>query len=99
MRSVGAFPAAVLSTLSQPMHAQTGDAVDRLKACSQFEGMERLKCVDELLGEMGEKTETTSSLGPNCVISETTSPVDYRPQVAALTTARAASRDAPSSLA
>jgi hypothetical protein len=43
MKSVGAFAAAVLSTLSQPMCAQTGDAVDRLKACSQFEGMERLK--------------------------------------------------------
>ena len=99
MRGVGALAAAVLSTLSQPMHAQTGGAVDRLKVCSKFEGMERLKCVDELLGEMGEKPDTTSALGPNWVISETTSPVDYRPQIAALTTARAASRDAPSSLA
>jgi hypothetical protein len=99
MRSVGAFAAAVLSTLSQPVCAQTGGAVDRLKACSQFEGMERLKCVDELLGEMGEKPDAAPSQGPNWTISETTSPVDYRPQIAALTTARAASRDAPSSLA
>jgi hypothetical protein len=37
--------------------------------------------------------------GPNWIISETTSPVDYRPQIAALTTARASSQDAPSSLA
>jgi hypothetical protein len=48
---------------------------------------------------MGEKPDATASLGPNWIISETTSPVDYRPQIAALTTARAASRDAPSSLA
>ena len=37
--------------------------------------------------------------GPNWIIGETTSPVDDRPQIAALTTARASSRDAPSSLA
>ena len=38
--------------------------------------------------------------GPNWITSETTSPVDYRPQIAALTTARASSsQDAPSSLA
>ena len=37
--------------------------------------------------------------GPNWIVSETTSPVDYRPQIAALTTAPASSQDAPSSLA
>jgi hypothetical protein len=99
MKGVGALAAAVLSTLSQAVCAQTGDAIDRLKTCSQFEGMERLKCVDELLGEMAEKPDTASSQGPNWIISETTSPVDYRPQIAALTTARPASQDAPSSLA
>jgi len=99
MKGVGALAAAVFLTLSQAVCAQTGDAVDRLKTCSQFEGMNRLKCVDELLGEMAEKPDTAPSQGPNWIISETTSPVDYRPQIAALTTARAASPDAPSSLA
>ena len=99
MKSVGALAVTLLSSLSQAVCAQTGDAVDRLKACSQFEGMARLKCVDELLGEMGEKPDAAPPQGPNWTISETTSPVDYRPQIAALTTARAASRDAPSSLA
>jgi hypothetical protein len=99
MKRFGALAAAVLSTLSQAVCAQTGDAIDRLKTCSQFEGMERLKCVDELLGEMAGKPDTASPQGPNWIISETTSPVDYRPQIAALTTARAASQDAPSSLA
>jgi hypothetical protein len=99
MKGVGVLAAAVLSSLSQAMCAQAGDAVDRLKACSQFEGMDRLKCVDEFLGEMTETPDSTPSQGPNWIISETTSPVDYRPQIAALTTARAATQDAPSSLA
>jgi hypothetical protein len=60
--------------------------------------MERLKCVDELLQEAA--PDSAQPPGPNWIISETTSPVDYRPQIAALTTARASSsQDAPSSLA
>jgi len=87
MKRVGVLVAVAFASLSQSMYAQVG--VDRLKACSQFTGMERLKCVDELLEEMPETTESTSSRGPNWVISETTSPVDYQPQIAALTTTRA----------
>ena len=94
-----ALAAAVLASLSQAVCAQADDAVDRLKACSQFEGMERLKCVDELLGEIAEPPVSAPSQGPNWVISETTSPVDYRPQIGALTTARVSSQDSPSSLA
>ena len=99
MKSAGALVATVLSSLSQAVCAQTGDAVDRPKACSQFEGSERLKCVDELLAEMAETPAPAQPHGPNWIISETTSPVDYRPQIAALTMARASSQDAPSSLA
>lgn len=72
-------------------------AVDRVKACSRFEGTERLKCVDELLQEM--TPDAVQPQSPNWIISETASPVDYRPQIAARTTARALSQDAPSSLA
>src|SRR6266550_5350078 len=97
MKSVGTLALTVLSSLSQAVCAQSGDAVDRLKACSQFEGMDRLKCVDELLQEVA--PDAVQPQGPNWIISETTSPVDYRPQIAALTTARASSQDAPSSLA
>jgi hypothetical protein len=78
--------------------AQIGDAVDRPKACPQFEGSERLKCVDGLV-EMAEKPAPAQPHSPNWIISETTSPVDYGPQIAALTMARASSEDAPSSLA
>ncbi len=96
MKSVCVLTVTLLSSLSQAVCAQTGDAVGRLKACSQFEGMERLKCVDELLQEV--TPDPVRPQGPNWIISETTSPVDYRPQIAALTTARASSQDAPSSL-
>jgi hypothetical protein len=98
MKAVGALAVTVLSSLSQAMYAQAGDAVDRLRGCSKYEGIERLKCVDELLQEAAPDPVRPTS--PNWVISETTSPVDYRPQIAALTTARASSsQDAPSSLA
>src|SRR6266446_5623191 len=97
MKGVGVLAVTLLSSLSQAVCAQTGDAVDRLKACSQFEGMERLKCIDELLQEMA--PDSAQPQGSNWIISETTSPVDYRPQITALTTARTSSQDAPSSLA
>jgi hypothetical protein len=48
---------------------------------------------------MAEKPDGAPTQSPGWIISETTSPVDYRSQIAALTTARAASQDAPSSLA
>ena len=66
---------------------------------SQFEDVDRLKCIDKLLQEMAETPDLAQPQGSNWIISETTSPVDYRPQITALTTARASSKDAPSSLA
>jgi len=99
MKHMGALAVAVLSSLSQAMYARTGNAVDRLNACSQFEGIDRLKCVDEALGEMPERADSAPPQGPNWIVSETTSPVDYEPQISAVTTARASSQDAPSSLA
>ena len=98
MKSVGALIATVLSTLSQAVCAQTGEAVDRLTACSRFEAVERSKCLDEVLQEMAETPDPAQPQGPNWIISETTSPVDYKPQIAALTTAHASSQDAPSAL-
>src|SRR5215212_8652868 len=97
MRGVGALAVTLLLSLSQAVWAQPGDALHRLKACSQFEGEERLKCVNELLQEMA--PESAQPQVSNWMISETTSPVDYKPQITALTTAPASSQDAPSSLA
>ena len=86
------------SQSSQPrIYAQTAvTTIDRLRTCSQFEGMERLECVDDLLGEKLEKPDPAQFLpGSNWIISETTSPVDYHPQITALTKARPSSQDAP----
>ncbi|MDB5607404.1 MAG: hypothetical protein JWP25_4304 [Bradyrhizobium sp.] len=98
MKSLVALIATVLSSLSQAVCAQTADAVDRLKACAQLEAIERSKCIGELLQEVAETPDPAQPQGPNWIISETTSPVDYRPQIAALTTARGSPQDAPSSL-
>jgi hypothetical protein len=97
MKRLGVLAAAVLSSVSQALCAQAGDAIDRLKACSQFEGTERLKCVDELLQEVAPETMPVQT--PNWIISETTSPVDYMPQISAVTTTGSSAQDAPSSLA
>jgi hypothetical protein len=99
MNRVSALALMVLLGLCQAMYAQGGSAIDRLKACSQLEGMQRLKCVDEVLEEANETPDSAPPQGPNWVISETTSPVDYGPRLSATTTARASSTDAASSLA
>lgn len=98
MRGGAAVAAAMLLGLSQAICAQvgTGNIIDRLKACSQFDGTERLECVDELLKT--EAPDSAISHEPNWIISETTSPVDYSPQIVAVTKAHSSSRDAPASL-
>jgi hypothetical protein len=78
--------------------AQIGDAVDRPKACPQFEGSERLKCVDGLV-EMAEKPAPRSLTAPTGSSAKRHRRWTNGPQIAALTMARASSEDAPSSLA
>jgi hypothetical protein len=97
MKGVPGLAVTLLLSLGEAVCAQPGDALDRLKTCSQFEGGERLKCVDELLQEMA--PEAAQPQGPNWIVSETTSPVDYKPQITALTMVPTSSQDAPSSLA
>jgi hypothetical protein len=76
------------------------DPVARLKSCSQLEPAARAACVDALLKDLSTPTpsQVTRPSQPNWVVSETTSPVDYAPQITALLPAQAASEDAPSSL-
>ncbi len=99
MRSVDALIATLVSSLTQAVCTHSDNTVDRLKACLQFEAVERSKFVDERLHETAQTADPAQPQDLNWIISETTSPVDYRPQIAALTTARASSQDAPSSLA
>ena len=98
MRSISVIAWIMSADLSWLMCAQAGDAPDRLKECARFEGMERLKCVDELLGEAAEPATPAPDREHNWIISETTSPVDYKPQITAKTMGRPSTKDAPSSI-
>jgi len=71
--------------------------MNRLKACSQFEGMERLKCVDELLQEVA--PDPHSIKGRTGSSARRPRRWTIRPQIAALTIARRHPRRRPSSLA
>lgn len=72
--------------VSSVAFAQTSDPVAQLRACSVMERVERLKCLDDL------SRNIDPAVGPaqadNWIVSETTSPVDYAPIIAANTSAR-----------
>jgi hypothetical protein len=57
------------------------DPMTQLRACSSMESAERLKCLDKLSRNIA--PPATPSDADNWVISETTSPVDYKPIVVA----------------
>lgn len=98
MKRLGTLAASLLTGISHLVCAQAGDTPDGLKACAQLEGMEHMICVDEQTGKSPEQSVQAPPQSPNWIISETTSPVDYKPQIAAQTTARAGSKDGPASL-
>ncbi len=66
--------------------AQTNDPVMQLRACSAMEPVERLKCLDDLSRNLAPAVGPAQ--GDNWIVSETTSPVDYTPIVAANTSSR-----------
>jgi len=66
------------------------DPMAQLRACSLKESAERLKCLDELSHNIGPAARPAPEVD-NWIVSETTSPVDYTPIVAARTVARGGS--------
>ena len=66
--------------------AQTNDPVAQLRACSLMEQAERLKCLDNLSRNI--EPAIGPARGDNWIVSETTSPVDYRPIVIAAASSR-----------
>jgi hypothetical protein len=66
--------------------AQANDPVAQLRACSLMEQAERLKCLDDLSRNIAPAPGPAQ--GDNWIMSETTSPVDYRPIVTANTSSR-----------
>ena len=71
---------------SAAAYAQTNDPVEQLRACSVMERAERLKCLDNLSRNIDPAVGPASA--SNWIVSETTSPVDYTPLVAASTSSR-----------
>ncbi len=69
------------------------DPMAQLRACSLMETSERLKCLDELSHNIGPAARPAPEVD-NWIVSETTSPVDYTPIVAARTVARGGSDSA-----
>lgn len=61
-----------------------------LRACSLMERAERLECLDKLSRDIATPDRSARG-GDNWIISETTSPVDYTPIVAATTSSRGGS--------
>ena len=76
----------VFGIVSAAAFAQTNDPVSRLRACSTMERVERLKCLDDLSRNIDQATGSVET--NRWTVSETTSPVDYRPIVTASTFSR-----------
>jgi hypothetical protein len=94
--------AIALASISQVVCGQPADdAVARFKSCLQWDGAARQECFDKLSRDLsgGSAPSPAQSSGENWVISETTSPVDYSPQITAAISSASAVKDAPSSFA
>jgi len=63
------------------------DPMVHLRACSLMERVERLECLDRLSRDIASPPRSAPE-GHNWIVSETTSPVDYTPIVAATSTSR-----------
>lgn len=66
------------------------DPMAQLRACSLMARTERLECLDRLSRNVVSPPRPAPAAG-NWIVSETTSPVDYTPVVAATTSSRAGS--------
>lgn len=99
--------ALLLSVAAQAAGAETigdppGESAARLAACTRLPAEERLACFDALSRELAspERSRPTLQAAPvpsRWFISETTSPVDYTPQIVATNMAASAMGDAPAS--
>ena len=96
MRAV--LPAVVLISWATELSAQhSDDAVARLKACSQLARDARLDCMEKLSRDVLSTERVFKRPNEdNWVVSETTSPLDYSPQVIASNSSHADAADAPS---
>ena len=87
MKTAAICLSVTIGVASQGTLAQgAGDAVEKLRACSQLEPADRLECLQKLSRDLAPPPPPASSsasdsvgAGENWTVSETTSPVDYTP--------------------
>src|SRR5690242_10694821 len=90
--------ALALASVSQVVCGQpVGDADARFKSCLQLDSAARGECLETIARELSGASSPAESNGRNWVITETTSPVDYSPQITAAISSGTAVKDAPSS--
>jgi hypothetical protein len=85
-----AVPLSVALTVASGAAFAQSASDPMLRACSLMERAERLECLDKLSRDIV-TSDRSARGGDNWIISETTSPVDYSPIVAAITSSRGAS--------
>jgi Type VI secretion system VasI, EvfG, VC_A0118 len=100
MKPPPAHVVAFLLALAAPAAGQpAADPIARLKACSELEPAARIACIDPLLKDLSKSSPAPAQQSQSqWIVSETTSPVDYKPQITAVLTPEAGSEDGPSSL-
>ena len=92
--------ALALASVGQGVCGQpAGDADARFKSCLQLDGAARGECLEMIARELAGASAPAQPSGRNWVITETTSPVDYSPQITAAISSGSAVKDAPSSFA
>src|SRR6202049_4798251 len=96
MMKTAAIPLSVaLNVAGGIVFAQgASDPMSHLRACSLMERAARLECLENLSHNIATPAQPEPG-GDNWIVSETTSPVDYAPMVAAATFSRGGS-DSPS---
>ncbi len=89
-----------LSSISQASYGQPAhDTVARVKSCFRYERAARQECFDTLWRELAPETVPTAPRGDGSwIVSQTMSPLDYSPQVAATMVSRLSTGNAPASL-
>jgi hypothetical protein len=88
MKTAAICLSVTFSVASQGALAQgTGDAIEKLRACSRLQQAERLECLQKLSRDIAPPPASSApqaaSAAQNWIVSETTSPVDYTPIILA----------------
>ena len=90
-----AFPLAALLNAAYSIAFAQGasESMAHLRTCSQMERAERLECLETMSRKLAQAARAAAG-SDNWLVSETTSPVDYSPVVAATTLSRGGSDSA-----